>query len=124
MFNQFTGIGNLAADPETRYSQDGKAVANFTVCCDSGYGEHKKTEFVRTVAFGKLAEIVGEYLKKGSKCMIQGTMQTRKWTDKDGNDKYTTEIVAREMKMLSPRSGQQESAGDYQAQDMGSDVPF
>jgi len=131
MFNQFTGIGNLARDPETRYSQEGKAIANFTVCCDHGWGEHKKTEFVKVVAFGKLAEIVGQYLTKGSRCMVQGPMQTRKWQDKDGQDRYTTEIVANEMKMLSGRndSASGEGGPNYYPpapgqDDMGQDVPF
>lgn len=133
MFNQFTGIGNLAADPESRFTTNGKQVATFTVCCDSGYGEHKKTEFVRCLAWDKLAEIVTSYLTKGSKCMIQGVMQTRKWQDQSGNDRYSTEIIVQTMKMLSPRG---ESAGKHDSgpggygggyggqQSTGDDVPF
>jgi len=124
MFNQFTGIGRLAADPETRYSQAGKAIANFTICCDSGYGEHKKTEFVRCVAFDKLAEIIKDYLGKGSLCMVQGALQTRKWQDKDGADRYTTEIVAREMKILSPKQEASQGGGESKPFDASDDVPF
>jgi single-strand DNA-binding protein len=101
MFNQCSFIGNLAADPESRTTQSSKQVASFTLCCDSGWGEGKRTEYVRCVAWDKLAGVVVQYLRKGSKCFLQGEMQTRKWQDKDGNDRYTTEIVAREMKMLS-----------------------
>ena len=119
MFNQFTGIGNLAADPESRFTTNGKQVATFTVCCDSGYGEHKKTEFVRCVAWEKLAEIAITYLVKVGKCMIQGTMQTRKWKDQSGNDRYSTEIICQNIKMLSPRN---ESDGGSGAG--GDDVPF
>ncbi len=111
MFNQFTGIGNLAADPESRFTQSGKQVASFTVCCDTGYGDNKHTEFVKCVAWEKTAESVQNYLKKGSKCMIQGNMKTRKWEDKDGNTRYSTEIIVQVMKILSPRSeGGQESS--------------
>lgn len=104
MFNQFTGVGRLAADPESRFTQAGTQVANFTLCCDSGWGEKKRTEFVRVVAWDKLAKVVADYLRKGSLCMIQGEMQTRKYQDNSGNDRYSTEIIAREMKMLSPKS--------------------
>lgn len=127
MYNLFIGIGNLAADVESRYTQSGKQVASFTVCCDSGYGDSKKTEFVRCVAWDKLAEIATNYLSKGSKCMVQGTMQTRQWDDKDGQKRYSTEIIVREMKLLSPRSeGQrQDSGGNYpEPPPMGDDVPF
>ena len=119
MFNQFTGIGNLAAEPETRYTQSNKQVTSFTVCCNTGYGDNKKTEFVRCVAWEKLAGVCGEYLHKGSKVMVQGPMQTRKWQDKNGNDRYTTEITIREMKMLDTgiersdtREGEVESTGE------------
>jgi len=128
MFNQFIGIGNLAADPEGRFTNNGKQVSTFTVCCDSGYGEHKKTEFVRCVAWDKLAEIVTTYLSKGSKCMVQGTMQTRKWQDQSGNDRYSTEIICHTMKMLSQRNesgGSSSGQGGYDAPPMGDDsLPF
>jgi single-strand DNA-binding protein len=127
MFNQWTGIGRLAADPESRFTTNGTQVANFTLCVDSGYGENKKTEFARIVVWSKLAEICANYLKKGSLCMIQGEMQTRQWEDQQGQKKYTTEIVAKEMKMLDRKS---ESAGGYSEPsggiggDTGEDVPF
>lgn len=128
MFNQFIGIGNLAADPESRFTTNGKQVATFTVCCDYGYGEHKKTEFVRCVAWEKLAEIATTYLVKGSKCMIQGTMQTRKWQDQSGNDRYSTEIICQTIKMLSPRNesgGGSGAGGGYgDPHPVGDDVPF
>ncbi len=107
MFNQFTGIGNLAADVESRYTQSGVQVVNFTTCCEYGYGDNKQTEFVRCVAWDKLADICAQYLRKGSRVFIQGTMETRKWQDKDGNDRYSTEIRVNNMKMLSPKSQDQ-----------------
>lgn len=127
MFNQFTGIGNLASDPESRFTTNGKNVASFTVCCDSGYGDNKKTEFVRCIAWEKLAEIATNYLKKGSRCMVQGSMQTRKWQDKEGTDRFSTEIIVRELKLLSPRgdgSHGAESDPFPAGSGMGDDVPF
>lgn len=128
MFNQFTGIGNMAADPDQRFAQSGTAIANFTLCCDHGWGDNKKTEFVRCVAFGKLAELVGNYLSKGSKAMIQGAMQTRSWEDKDGNKRYTTEIVVSEVKFLSPKgsgsSNHQEEQPPLPEPSTGGDAPF
>jgi single-strand DNA-binding protein len=109
--NQAQIIGNLGRDPEIRYTPDGRAVANLNIATsetwkDKASGEkQERTEWHRVVAFGKLAEIIGEYLKKGRKVFIQGKLQTRKWQDKDGNDKYTTEIVARDMVMLPQGSG-------------------
>lgn len=124
MFNQFTGVGRLAADPESRFTQGGTQVANFTLCCDSGWGDKKRTEFVRVVAWDKLAKVVADYLHKGSLCMIQGEMQTRKYQNKDGNDRYSTEIIAREMKMLSPKSesGGQSAGGNYGGNSSGQGV--
>lgn len=109
--NQAQIIGNLGRDPEIRYTPDGRAVANLNIATsetwkDKDTGEkQERTEWHRVVAFGKLAEIIGEYLKKGRKVFIQGKLQTRKWEDKDGNDRYTTEIVARDMVMLPQSSG-------------------
>ena len=131
MFNQWTGIGRLAADPESRFTTSGTQVANFTLCVDCGYGDNKKTEFVRVVVWSKLAEICTNYLKKGSLCMIQGEMQTRQWEDQNNNKRYTTEIVARDMKMLGSKSDnsggshsepQEPHAGG--AYGTGDDVPF
>lgn len=104
--NQCSFIGRLGRDPEVRYMPDGGAVANFSIACGWKTSEKEGAEWVRIVAFGKLGEICGEYLKKGAQVFIQGRIQTRKWTDKDGADKYTTEIVADKMQMLgSKRDG-------------------
>ncbi len=103
-------IGNLGQDPEVRYTQSGTAVANFSVATtekwkDKDGNSQEQTEWHRIVAFARLAEICGEYLSKGSKVYIEGRIQTRQWEDKDGNKRYTTEIVAREMKMLDTKGG-------------------
>ncbi len=109
--NKVILIGNLGKDPETRFMPDGKAVCNFSVATtdkwkDKATGEAKEaTEWHRISTFGKLAEICGEYLKKGSQVYIEGRLQTRKWQDKEGKDRYTTEIVADRMQMLGSRSG-------------------
>jgi single-strand DNA-binding protein len=103
MFNQWTGIGRLSADPESRYTTSGKEVVNFTLCCDSGWGEKKHTEFVKCVAWEKLAGIISQYLKKGSLAFCQGRLQTRSWDDREGNKKYTTEVVLETMKMLGSK---------------------
>lgn len=99
-------VGNLGQDPETRYLQNGDPVTNLSVATseqwkDKNSGEKKeKTEWHRVVMFKRLAEIAAEYLRKGSQVYIEGKIQTRKWQDKDGNDRYSTEIVASEMQML------------------------
>lgn len=102
--NSCTFIGNLGRDPEIRYGQGGDAIANFSIACTESWkkdGEKReRTEWIRISAFGKLAEIIGEYLKKGSSVYIEGRMQTRKWQNKEGVDQYTTEIVANKMVML------------------------
>jgi len=109
--NKVILIGNLGRDPEIRYSPSGQAVANVTLATseswkDKNTGEkQERTEWHRVVFFGRLAEIAGEYLKKGSQVFIEGRLQTRKWQDKEGNDRYTTEIVANEMQMLGSRAG-------------------
>ena len=110
MLNKVMLIGNLGKDPEIRYTQAGAAVATFNLATTERFkgkdGQMQdQTEWHRVVAWARLAEICGEYLHKGSKVYIEGRLQTRKWTDQNGNEKYTTEIVAREMKMLSPRGG-------------------
>jgi single-strand DNA-binding protein len=140
MINKVILIGNLGADPEIRYSQDGTPVATFNVATTERWkgqdGQMKEqTEWHRIVAWRRLAEICGEYLSKGSRVYVEGKLQTRKWKDQSGNDRYTTEIVAREMKMLSPRaSGGGEYGGGNQGYGggdpflepppMGDDVPF
>ena len=109
--NKVILVGNLGADPEIRYMPNGGAVANVTVATteswkDKQSGENQeKTEWHRVVFFARLAEIVGEYLKKGSQIYVEGRLQTRKWQDKSGQDRYTTEIVANEMQMLGSRGG-------------------
>jgi single-strand DNA-binding protein len=108
--NKVIIIGNLGRDPETRYMPDGGAITNISVATtetwkDKQGEKQEKTEWHRVAFFGKLAEIAGEYLKKGSQVYVEGRLQTRKWQDKDGADKYTTEIVANAMQMLGSRQG-------------------
>ncbi|WP_028023164.1 single-stranded DNA-binding protein [Enterovibrio calviensis] len=109
--NKVILIGNLGNDPEVRYLPNGGAVANLTVATsetwrDKNTGENKEmTEWHRVVMYRRLAEIAGEYLKKGSKVYLEGRLQTRKWQGQDGQDRYTTEIVANEMQMLDSRAG-------------------
>ena len=146
--NKVIVVGNLGKDPETRFLPDGKAVCNFSVATtdtwkDKASGEKKEaTEWHRISAFGRLAEICGEYLKKGSQVYIEGKLKTRKWQDKEGQDRYTTEIIADAMQMLGSRSGmgggepretREPAAGGEsrparkpagQFQDMDDDIPF
>ena len=109
--NKVILIGNLGQDPEVKYMPNGGAVANVTVATseswkDKNTGEQQeRTEWHRVVFFRRLAEIAGEYLKKGSKVYIEGRLQTRKWQDQQGNDRYTTEIIANDMQMLDSRGG-------------------
>ncbi len=109
--NKVILIGNLGQDPEVRYMPNGNAVANITLATseswkDKNTGEtQEKTEWHRVVFFRRLAEVVGEYLKKGSKVYVEGRLQTRKWQDNNGQDRYTTEIVADQMQMLDSRGG-------------------
>ena len=109
--NKVILVGNLGRDPEVRYSPNGQAVANVTIATSESWkdktsGEkQERTEWHRVVFFGRLAEIAGEYLKKGAQIYVEGRLQTRKWQDKDGNDRYTTEIVANDMQMLGSRGG-------------------
>ena len=109
--NKVILVGNLGKDPEVRYMPNGNAVANVTLATTESWkdrqtGEQQeKTEWHRVVMFRRLGEIAGEYLKKGSQVYIEGKLQTRKWQDNAGNDRYTTEIVANEMQMLGGRGG-------------------
>jgi single-strand DNA-binding protein len=108
--NKVILIGNLGRDPETRYMPDGGAITNISIATtdtwkDKQGEKQEKTEWHRVAFFGKLAEIAGEYLKKGSQVYVEGRLQTRKWQDKDGVDKYTTEIIADRMQMLGSRQG-------------------
>ena len=108
--NKVILIGNLGRDPEVRYTPDGTAVANFSIATskewkDKATGEKKeRTEWHRIVAFRRLAEICGEYLSRGKQVYIEGALQTRDWEDKDGNKRYTTEIVASQMLMLGSKT--------------------
>ncbi len=111
--NKVILIGNLGADPEVKYMPNGEAVVNMTVATgeswkDKNTGEKvEKTEWHRIVAFRRLAEIISEYLQKGSKVYVEGKLQTRKWQDKEGKDNWTTEIIANEMRMLDSRPSEQ-----------------
>ena len=109
--NKVILIGNLGAEPEVRFMPSGQAVANVRLATNETWrdretGENQeRTEWHRVVFFGKLADIVKEYLHKGSQIFVEGRIQTKKWQDKDGHDRYTTEIIANEMQMLGARGG-------------------
>jgi single-strand DNA-binding protein len=111
MLNKVILIGNLGADPEVRFMPSGGSVANISLATtrrwkDKQTGERKEaTEWHRVIFFNRLAEIAGEYLKKGSQIYVEGRLQTRKWQGQDGQDRYTTEILAEEMHMLGSKSG-------------------
>ncbi len=135
--NRCEFIGRLGRDPETRHSPDGTAVCNFSIACGWKTKDKEGTEWVRIVAFGKLAEICGQYLTKGKQIFVSGRMTTRKWQDKDtGADRYATEIVADQMQMLgggeqqeaAPRQQRQAPQQRQQAQsaptDMDDDIPW
>jgi len=120
--NKVILVGNLGQDPEVRYMPSGGAVANITIATSENWKDkntgqqNEKTEWHRVVMFNRLGEIAGEYLRKGSKVYIEGKLQTRKWQDNNGNDRYTTEIVANEMQMLDARAGGGDFAGGQQQQ--------
>jgi single-strand DNA-binding protein len=123
-------VGNLGADPELRYTPSGKAVANFTIATREQWTgkdgqKEEKTEWHRIVAWARLGEICGEYLKKGSQVYIEGRLQTRSWEDRDGNKRYTTEIVAQTMQMLgaSGKQAKVDSVGDQFPQEEPISVP-
>ncbi len=144
--NQCQFIGHLGRDPEVRYSPNGDACANFSIAVgeswkDKNSGEkQERTEWIRCVAWRKLGEIIGEYLRKGSQVYISGKMQTRKWQNKEGVDQYTTEIVVNQMQMLggkndgerreqsaapaktAPGKGGPKTPGGFN--DMEDDIPF
>jgi len=109
--NKVILVGNLGKDPDMKYTASGAAIANITVATSESWTDKQtnekvdKTEWHRVVFFRRLAEIVGEYLRKGSQVYIEGKLQTRKWQDQNGQDRYTTEIVANEMQMLGGRAG-------------------
>ncbi len=118
-------VGNLGNDPEIRYSSGGDAIANMNIATTDSWKDkegrkQEKTEWHRVTMFGKLAEICGEYLKKGSQVYIEGKLQTRKWTDKSDIERYTTEIVVDKMQMLG--SNKRSEANKFD--DSDDDVPF
>lgn len=138
-------IGNLGQNPDTRYSPNGAAVSRINVATtdtwkDKNSGEQQeRTEWHRVVFFGRLAEVVQEYLKKGARVYVEGRLQTRKWQDKEGNDRWTTEIVGQDMQMLgggNGGSGKDDSGYDHAnedqdagktaggAEDFDDDIPF
>ena len=126
--NKVILVGNCGKDPETRYMPSGGAVTNVSIATAEGWkdkqtGETKeRTEWHNIVFFNRLAEIAGEYLKKGSQIYVEGSLRTRKWQDKEGKDRYTTEIVANEMQMLGSRSGGGNDNTDY-SQERSSSAP-
>jgi len=109
--NKVILVGNLGKDPDMKYTASGAAIANITVATTDSWNDKQtgekveKTEWHRVVAFQRLAEIMGEYLRKGSQVYIEGRLQTRKWQDQNGQDRYTTEVVANDMQMLGGRGG-------------------
>lgn len=123
--NKVILIGNLGADPETRFMPSGGSVTNVSLATSQSWKDkqtgqpQERTEWHRVVFFNRLAEIAGEYLRKGSKVYVEGTLRTRKWQDQSGQDRYSTEIVANEMQMLDSRasagSGQALAGGDFSA---------
>ena len=145
--NKVILVGNLGADPETRYMPSGGAVTNIRLATSESWkdretGERKeRTEWHRVAFFNRLAEIAGEYLRKGSQVYIEGKIRTRKWQDQSGNDRYTTEVIADEMQMLGGRQGMggpADGGGSYgggpqgggssqppqSSQDFDDDIPF
>lgn len=139
--NKVILVGNLGADPEGRHMPNGNAVTNISVATSETWKDkqtgqqHERTEWHRVVFFNRLAEIAGEYLRKGLKVYIEGSLRTRKWQGQDGQDRYTTEIVASEMQILDSRGNAGGQQGGYQPQqqpqqqalppdDFDDDIPF
>ncbi len=142
--NKVILVGNLGQDPEIKYMPSGQAVCNISIATTESWNDKtsgekvEKTEWHRIVFFRRLAEIAGEYLRKGSQVYVEGRLQTRKWQDQSGNDRYTTEIVANEMQMLggkgggvasmpesaSPASQPEPVAAGAPSDDFDDDIPF
>ena len=138
--NKVIVVGNLGADPDARYMPNGNAVTNISVATSESWKDketgdrQERTEWHRVVFFGRLAEIASEYLKKGSQVYVEGRLKTRKWEDKEGNDRWTTEIVANEMQMLGERissssnsdnfSAPKNSGSEFASDDFDDDIPF
>ena len=141
--NKCIFIGNITRDPETKYMPNSEAVANASIACNERWKDkqgqqQEKVEYINLVFYRRLAEIAGEYLKKGTLIYVEGKLSTRKWQDKEGNDRYTTEIIVSDMKMLSgkpegqsaPSSAQSKSASNVTPMrkdsfdDLGDNIPF
>ena len=142
--NKVILVGNLGQDPEIKYMPSGQAVCNISIATTESWNDKtsgekvEKTEWHRVVFFRRLAEIAGEYLRKGSQVYVEGRLQTRKWQDQSGNDRYTTEIIANEMQMLggkgggvatmpessSPASQPEPVAAGSSSDDFDDDIPF
>ena len=123
--NKVILVGNLGADPETRFLPSGGSVTNVSLATSETWKDkqtgqqQERTEWHRVVFFNRLAEIAGEYLRKGSKVYVEGSIRTRKWQDQSGQDRYSTEIIGNEMQMLDSRSG----GGDYEYSQAGGQAP-
>ena len=139
--NKVIIVGNLGADPDSRAMPSGNAVTNISVATSESWNyrdtgeKQEKTEWHRVVFFNRLAEIAAQYLKKGSQVYVEGRLQTRKWEDKEGNERWTTEVVANQMQMLGDRmsndmsndnasSSQSSSDNDFSTDDFDDDIPF
>ena len=139
--NKVIVVGNLGADPDSRTMPSGNAVTNISVATSESWNDketgekQEKTEWHRVVFFGRLAEIASDYLKKGSQVYIEGKLQTRKWEDKEGNERWTTEIVANQMQMLGERMSQgtsnqgnvtkqNTSSNEFVDEEFDDDIPF
>lgn len=126
--NKVIALGNLGKDPETRYMPNGDAVTNISIAVSESWKDkqsgqtQERTEWINIVFFKRLAEVAGEYLKKGSKVYVEGSLRTRKWQDQSGNDRWTTEVVATEMQMLDskPQDSKPQQNQSYQGYD---DIP-
>ena len=129
MLNSCNFIGRVGKDPELRHTQGGSPVVSFSMACSESWKDkvgqkQEKTEWINCVAWGKLAEIIGEYVNKGDLLFVSGKFTTRKWDDKDGNTRYSSEIVVSEMKMLGGKGRQEDAPAGYEHPAMGEDVPF
>ena len=139
--NKVIVVGNLGADPDSRSMPSGNAVTNISVATSESWNDketgerQEKTEWHRVVFFGRLAEIASEYLKKGSQVYIEGKLQTRKWEDKEGNERWTTEIVSNQMQMLGEKMSQSasnqgnvtkqnNSSNEFVDEEFDDDIPF
>lgn len=129
--NKVMLIGNMGSDPEIKYTPSGDQVANISLATTDSFKDKKtgekveRTEWHQVTAFGRLAEIIGEYTRKGSKLYIEGALKTEKWQDKSGNDRYTTKIICRDMQMLDskPQSSEQAAATPASAE-IDDEIPF